>query len=177
MKKCLQRVNRLLGLSSIYLFLGVSTPAFAADLSMDVVSLKYPNSWRVSPGDGGCSHLSAPSKSSHDAFSLEVCPVQKDMEQAAYDSGIFDKNENGTWITIAGQGSSQIANHITNAKWAGIQAVIDCGIEDETGFHAVGGDCFWAIISDGRHSLVIDTVGTYRDVRTINRIVNSIRFK
>ena len=168
-------VKALIG--TIYLLLNSVTFAFAADLSTDVISLKYPNSWKVSPGDAGCSNLSSPSKPSHDEFSVEVCSFQKDLEQAAYDSGIFDKNTEGMWVTIASQGNSQIAKRIADATWGGIQAVINCGIEDEAGFHAVGGDCFWAVISDGRHSLVIDTVGTYRDFRTLDQVVNSIRFK
>lgn len=177
MKRLLPRINCLPILTTICFLFGPATPSFAAEISSNVSSLQYPSSWKISPGESGCSRLSAPTKPARDPFSLEVCLVEKDMEQAAYDSGIFDKSENGTWVTIAGQGSSQIAKHIGKATWTGIQAVIDCGIEDATGFHSVGGDCFWAIISDGHHSLIINTLGTYRDLRSLNKIVNSIRFK
>lgn len=39
-----------------------------------------------------------------------------------------------------------------------MKAVQTCGISDkETGFHAAGGECFWAVISNWHASVVSDT--------------------
>ena len=43
---------------------------------------------------------------------------------------------------------------------AGLKAVIACAIDDpQTGFHPVGGECLWAVLSDGPQSVVATTDG------------------
>jgi hypothetical protein len=147
-----------------------STPTFTAEV---------PDSWTMKLSEKTCYQFSAPGKTQSEDYSLEICAVEKGLDNAAYDSGIFDKDDKGNWITIAGQGGSKTAEVVLNHDgWQGIQAKIDCGIEDpQSGFHAAAGDCYWAVTSNGKRSLIIDTQGLYRDFDTVSRVVKSLRIK
>jgi predicted chitinase len=82
-------------------------------------------------------------------------------------------------VADAGGGGCKTAEVVLNHDgWHGIQAKIDCGIEDpQTGFHAAAGDCYWAVTTNGKRSLIIDTQGLYRDFDTVSRVVESLRIK
>jgi hypothetical protein len=43
--------------------------------------------------------------------------------------------------------------------WTGMKAVFTCGVSDENGFHAAGGECLWAVVGDGRRAVVVSTDG------------------
>jgi len=147
----------------------VSTPSF---------SVEVPDSWKMKSIDNACYQFSAAGQPRPEDYALEICSVEKGLNDAAYDSGIFDKSDKDNWITIAGPGSSKTADVISQEGWHGIQAIIDCGIDDPTtGFHAAAGDCYWAVASNGRRSLIVDTQGLYRDFDIVSRIMKSLRLK
>lgn len=59
----------------------------------------------------------------------------------------------------------------------GLRAVITCGISDpDTGFHAAGGECLWAVVSDGTQSVVISSSGFGNGLEAAEAAVRSIRF-
>lgn len=89
------------------------------------------------------------------AFHVEDVPLDKAAEKSA----VFIQ-KNGKWVTDAGQGTPQVAISFSGHDWVGLKAVITCGISDENGYHAGAGDCFWAVVSNGKRSVVIDTQGT-----------------
>lgn len=60
----------------------------------------------------------------------------------------------------------------------GLRAVISCGISDpETGFHAAGGECLWAVVSDGERSAVISSSGFGNGLEAAEVAVASLRFR
>lgn len=61
--------------------------------------------------------------------------------------------------------------------WQGIKADVICGVSDEeTGFHAAGGSCLWAVLSNGKRSVVVDTQGLIgNDARTFH-ILETLKF-
>ena len=59
----------------------------------------------------------------------------------------------------------------------GLRAVITCGISDpETGFHAAGGECLYAVVSDGQRSVVISSSGFGNGLEAAEAAVASLRF-
>jgi hypothetical protein len=69
------------------------------------------------------------------------------------------------------------AEHFSGSGWQGIHATVSCGISDpESGFHAAAGDCYWAVVSNGKHSIIADTEGVIGTDDATMRSVNSIRF-
>ena len=54
---------------------------------------------------------------------------------------------------------------------------VTCGISDaETGFHAAGGECLWAVIGDGERAVVASTQGILGLDDDTMRTLTSIRF-
>ena len=57
-----------------------------------------------------------------------------------------------------GRGTPQAVERFSGAGWRGMRATITCGISDpETGFHAAGGECYWAVLSNGKRAAVANT--------------------
>lgn len=107
------------------------------------------------------------------AFNIE----NGSLEKVAVDKAVF-AFQDGKWITNAGPGISVDAEKFSGSGWNGIKATITCGVSDpETGYHAAGGECFWAVLSDGTRSIVADTLGQVGDDPDTMRSVGSIRFE
>ncbi|MBY4723388.1 MULTISPECIES: hypothetical protein [Burkholderia] len=52
------------------------------------------------------------------------------------------------------------------------------GISDpETGFHAAGGDCYWAVLSNGKRAVVANTQGIVGTDDATMHSVSSFRFE
>lgn len=138
-------------------------------------SFSYPRSWKLRQVEH-CQQLDAPGKLKNEEYTLNLCPRPATLEQVA-DDAIFSRDENGVWMREAGMDAPSPVQVRRGEGWDGLSAVQTCGVSDEeTGFHAAGGSCFWAAVSDGHTGLLIDTVGFYQDFQQIGIIVDSLRF-
>ncbi len=78
---------------------------------------------------------------------------------AAAEAG-FEPNAEGVLMTTYGRFQPVPVETFAGNGWSGQKAVITCGISDEeTGFHAAGGECLWAVVGDGRRAVVANTHG------------------
>ena len=95
---------------------------------------------------------------------------------AAAEAG-FERNDKGVLMTTWGRFQPVAVESFAGDGWTGQKAVITCGISDaETGFHAAGGECLWAVIGDGRRAVVANTQGINgRDADTMASLM-SLRF-
>ncbi len=108
---------------------------------------------------------------------IEIKVGTGDLAKAVTDSAIFDLQD-GKWMAVAGPGMPAEADHFQGAGWTGIHATISCGISDKaTGFHAAGGDCFWAVLSNGKRSATVGSDGTSSNDANTFKTVTSIRFE
>jgi uncharacterized protein len=108
---------------------------------------------------------------------LEITVSDSALDKVAQDSGIFDLQD-GKWMAVAGPGAPAEADHFQGKGWMGIRATITCGVSDkDTGFHAGGGECFWAVLSNGRRAVVADSDGTTSNDAATAKSVQSIRFQ
>lgn len=83
------------------------------------------------------------------------------LEQVAREQAGFKPEADGQWVTTYGRFEPVEVQRITGSGWTGMRAVVTCGISDEeTGFHAAGGECLWQVISNGQRSILITTDGT-----------------
>ena len=96
------------------------------------------------------------------------------LEQVAVEKAVFDKNEKG-WIAHGRSGVHPV-EAMAGPGWQGIKAVVDCGVSDSQGFHAAAGECLWAVLSDGRRSVVVDTQGLAGNDEASMRSIQSLRF-
>ncbi|WP_339933757.1 hypothetical protein [uncultured Brevundimonas sp.] len=78
---------------------------------------------------------------------------------AAAEAG-FERNDKGVLMTTYGRFQPVPVESFTGPGWTGQKATVTCGISDaETGFHAAGGECLWAVVGDGRRAVVANTQG------------------
>jgi hypothetical protein len=94
------------------------------------------------------------------------------LETVAVERGIFYKKDDG-WIAKR-RADTYPAEPIVGPGWQGLKAVVDCGISDSNGYHA--GECLWVALSNGRRSVVADTLGINGIDEDTMRSIQSIRF-
>lgn len=102
---------------------------------------------------------------------------QGNFEQGIKATHIFEKDPQGQWRASIGRFHNPVAEKINGPGWTGISTKITCGISDpKTGFHAAGGTCLWALISNGKRYLLADTYGiTGLDAQTLKTLM-SVKF-
>jgi len=108
-------------------------------------------------------------------YLIEFKVVSGPLEAVAKSEAGFEPQDDGTWMTTFGPGSSKV-ERFSGPGWTGMRATVTCGIDDANGFHAAAGECFWAVISDGRRSVVADTQGIVGTDAATRRTVGSLRF-
>lgn len=99
--------------------------------------------------------------------------------------GIFDevnKNEkvfahhNGVVKGDLGRFGLMKAKPISAFGWNGYETQVICTVFDpKTGPHAAGGDCYWAIGSNGETTFVSDTLGDAKYLKLAGQVTRSIR--
>jgi hypothetical protein len=95
---------------------------------------------------------------------------------AAAEAG-FERNAEGVLMTTYGRFQPVAVESFSGAGWTGLKAVVTCGISDaETGFHAAGGECLWAVVGDGQRAVVASTQGVRGTDEATMRTLTSIRF-
>lgn len=136
----------------------------------------YPAGWAARAGchdSRACVAVSKDRQQSADHYTVALQAFAGGLDRIATDKAGFQNGPNG-WM--AGRFAGQPAKHIAGDGWHGLEAVVSCGISDTSGVHSAAGDCLWAVLSNGRKSVVIDTQGTVPIDDTIRRIVESVRF-
>ena len=139
-------------------------------------SFSYPSHWRLHHV-GDCVQLDAPDKQKSEEYTVNICSKHAALERTAQDELIFSPDEHGVWMRSAGMDPPSPVEMLRGSGWKGMLATQTCGVSDEeTGFHAAGGECLMAAVSDGKTSLAFDTVGFYQDFGEIRAIIDSVRF-
>lgn len=97
------------------------------------------------------------------------------LDTVATKDAIFVRSPGG-W-TAHGRSGEHPAEHLSGTDWSGLASMVDCGVSTGSGGGTVSGDCFWAVLSNGQRSVVIDTQGTFTSRAVLNRIIESVRIK
>lgn len=129
------------------------------------------------PGEGGCVKLMGRKLGTSD-YLMAFSVLRGALEPVAEEEAGFtpDESQPGQWITTFGLGQSTV-ERFAAPGWQGMEATISCGVSDkETGFHAAGGSCYWAVLSNGQRAVVIDTEGLLGNDDDSMRSVRTFRF-
>ena len=123
------------------------------------LTLKMPSNRTLRACDGKprCIEIHG-SEFGHVKMLLRLQEFDKPLEATARDEAGFQR-DHGQWMTTYGRFGPAPVETFSGTGWTGMKAVITCGISDENGFHAAAGECFWAVISQGGHSIVASTEG------------------
>ncbi|MBW3558336.1 MAG: hypothetical protein KY449_01010 [Proteobacteria bacterium] len=57
-----------------------------------------------------------------------------------------------------------------------MKAVVTCGFSNENGFHAAGGECLTAVLSDGRRAVLVDSDHLHGRDPGLEHAVAGLRF-
>ena len=138
----------------------------------------YPRKYKLA----ACGGLYAP----HPCVGFDVVPGDNEpevyvamlsmgLEQALRDdeNALFEK-VGGKWIRH-GRGADSPTFPISGRGWRGLYAITVCGISDETGFHAAGGDCLSAVLINGSRSFHVESDGTIPPHQVLSTIVRTFR--
>ncbi|KVP71221.1 hypothetical protein WL40_15850 [Burkholderia ubonensis] len=99
------------------------------------------------------------------------------LEPVAEKEAGFERQDDGKWMSTFGRGTPQEVERFTGPGWRGMRATITCGISDpETGFHAAGGECYWAVLSNGKRAAVANTQGIVGTDDATMHSVSTFRF-
>lgn len=144
-------------------------------------SFAYPADWVVATGCHSSRNCVAISKvrPGVDDYVLALEVFAGGLERIAVDKAVFLQKPGG-WLA-QGRSSTHPVEPVTGEGWSGLQAVVDCGVSDRSGMHAAAGECLWAVLSDGKMSVVADTQGDIPMGDTpitdaLRRIIRSVRF-
>jgi hypothetical protein len=141
------------------------------------IEFSYPPNRRVKAGCRGsqrCVALVGPGMRGSDyLIAFEVFPGS--LEKVAVEDAVFVKTDRG-W-TAKGRSGEYPAMPLTGPRWKGLKATVDCGVSDSRGFHAAAGECLWAVVSDGRRSVVVDSQGLVGNDAASMRSIQSLRFR
>ena len=108
-------------------------------------------------------------------YLIEFKVVNGPLEAVARSEAGFEPRD-GRWMTTFGRFDPVPVERFSGPGWTGMRATVTCGIDDGQGFHAAAGACFWAVMSDGRRSVVADTQGVVGGDAAPPRTVGSLRF-
>ena len=110
-----------------------------------------------------------------DLFTVEVHDAP--LEAVAAEEAGFVRDASGKLMTTYGRFEPVPVESFQVNGNPGLRATISCGVSDpETGFHAAGGECLWAVVSDGRRSAVISSSGFGNGLEAAEAAVASLRF-
>lgn len=110
-------------------------------------------------------------------YLLHFTMGQGDFLHAIQNMGIFERSGR-SWRLMLGRFINPPAKKIQGPQWKGYESAIICSTEDEeTGFHAAGGWCYWSLISDGTRFLLMDTQAVNPNEETqVQAIVKLVKF-
>jgi hypothetical protein len=132
-------------------------------------SFEYPTGWVVAVGCHGSQRCVSVSvgRRSVDDYSLALEVFAGGLEQVATDKAVFHRKPGSEWAA-KGRYSDYPVDHVTGNGWRGLQASVGCGASPAR-------ECLWAVLSNGRTSVVADTQGS-SPIEEVRDIIKSVRF-
>lgn len=130
---------------------------------------------RCPEGYGPCAALYGRFRGRADQLLMVFQTFEGGLHQIAGAEAGFEQRDGG-WFTTYGRFRPQEVEPFGSGGLDGLQATIICGIDDENGFHAAGGECYWGVLSDGRRSVVMTTEGVAGLDADTRRSVDTLKF-
>lgn len=108
---------------------------------------------------------------------IQFQPVDGALEAVAKEQAGFEANDKGVLMTTYGRFEPVAVERFVARGGPGLKATVTCGTgDDETGFHAAGGECLWAVVGDGTRAVVATTQGRIGLDDDTLKSVASVRF-
>lgn len=153
-----------------------ATLSFAGDyvgIATDKYLVRVPKNWKAVEyvGDPNCTYLKKEESLPHQSFTVMICVREGREGVVANRAGFFFRD--GIWVKT-GSMDEQPATLDWSAQFPKISGVASCGITDDTGFHAAGGNCYSAIVFGDGYGVLIETDGTEKDLSLVANVVGKV---
>lgn len=166
------------------------SPTYSSDIDAYVtfsssdlrVSFDHPSNWKVTAcpkhkANSKCLAINTGRKRSAEP-QIQIAITRESLKSLTKANGRFMEVDGK--LMSSGRNSMSNAISIKNANHRGIYGTGDCSISpsesDDGNFHAAGGDCLTAILSNGSRSAVIETSGLVNSEIVIKKIIGSFEF-
>lgn len=124
-----------------------------------------------------CMVLANPADEAYLRDLLTVQVFDGPLEAVAASEAGFERDAEGRLMTTYGRFAAVEVERFEVNGNPGLRASITCGVSDpETGFHAAAGECLWAVVSDGKRSVVISSSGFENGMEAARAAIASLRF-
>jgi uncharacterized protein len=140
------------------------------------ISLSFLGNQKAKPCDTRCIEIYG-RRMGQQTMLLRLQAVNEPLEQAAGKEAGFEQKD-GQWMTTFGRLEPVPVERISGEGWIGLKAVIMCETNDpQTGLHPAGGECLWAVLSDGPQSVVVTTDGYEGPDELTKDMIGSLKFE
>lgn len=114
--------------------------------------------------------------SNSDLYLVRLSIGRGDFHLANQKYKVFESRDAGMHVLL-GRFENPQAKKINSVRWKGYEALIICSTEDEYGFHAAGGLCYWSLVSDDTRFALIDSQPLIKNQeRLVRSMIQSIVF-
>jgi hypothetical protein len=153
----------------------------ASTINSGAYSVQVPNSWVRLNGSSlssfddqsaNCSYF-LDKKVKHQSAALSICVIRMSPERALGQVG-FQKVDDR--LVRAGSMDAKPAQIEEHAGYVKVSGNASCGIYDDAGFHAAGGNCYSAIIFGRDYHIALETDGS-EPLNLIHQIADSVKSK
>lgn len=107
---------------------------------------------------------------------LGVRVLNMPLEKALITTEALAKDEKGQWYRAGRFDSRGKPQYLKFGKLSGLYAVSMCGVSDNMGFHAAGGDCLSGFLTDGKRTAYFETDGLFPVDTVVKVIMPSFKF-
>lgn len=144
------------------------------DLFLDERS-SQPKEWRFLDRDLVSKIMSGKRAVAPESYVLHIRVQNGSFDEINRIVKVFEP-QNGILMGDLGRFGVTKAMPISAGKWKGFQTQVICSVMNpETRHHATGGECYWAIGSNGEKGFVADTLGNSRHAKLAEKVIGSIR--
>jgi hypothetical protein len=100
------------------------------------------------------------------------------LDTVAKEQAGFEKNDQGVLMTTYGRFEPVPVERFVGAGRTGAEGDrhLRRTEDEETGFHAAGGECLWAVVGHGAHAVVATTLGRIGTDEETMKSLASLRF-
>ena len=134
-----------------------------------------PKEWRFLDRDLVSKVISGKRAVEPESYVLHIRVQKGSFDEINRKEKVFS-DQNGIMMGDLGRFGLMKAMPIAARGWKGYETQVICSIFDPiTGPHGAGGDCYWAVGSNGKIAFVADTLGDSMYLKLASQVIGSIR--
>lgn len=144
-------------------------------------SIHYSSQWEMvsSKNTEGCIFLTQKYKQekSNSEWDLSICSSSGNLDEVMQQTVFY--RDGAHWMASGSMDQQQVKKTLDSTGLFTLETTIlpSCGTSDqETGFHAAGGECYSALVGCKKDFAILQSDGLYKKIAELKKIRKSIKF-